>query len=195
MGLDIGVDLDGVCYDFPRAFREWVAHRTGRRLSDLAEPTCWEFFTAWGLSLEEFLELFHEGVDAGWIYGRGAPFPGTREALASLSARGHRLHVVTDRGAMGSPGAAQESTRRWLHAEGIVVDSLTVAKDKTVVPTDVFIEDLPANAQDLVGAGRAVVLLDRSWNQGFTAPGVVRVGCWAEVLGALEQFESAAREL
>lgn len=182
MGLEIGVDLDGVCYDFAQAFKAWVVHRTGRDPLTMPDPTCWEFFSAWGLSLEEFLLLFHEGVDAGWVYGRGAPMEGTKEALASLRADGHRLHVVTDRGSMGREGAAEASTREWLHAEGLVVDSLTVSKDKTVVPTHVFVEDLPTNAAALALAGRRVVLLDRLWNQDFEHPGVTRVQDWARAL-------------
>ena len=155
----VGIDLDGVCYDFADSLRTFL-EGTHRKYPN---PIRWEFYEDWGYSLEEFLDLCHDGVDAGVIFSHGEPFPGTRDALLRLRAAGHSLHVITDR-SFGKGGGSEAATRVWLDTHKIPFDSLTFSPDKTIVRTDYMIEDKLSNYDALRAAGCEVYLLDRPWN-------------------------------
>lgn len=159
----VGIDLDGVCYDFADSLRTFL-EGTHRKYPN---PTRWEFYEDWGYSLEEFLDLCHDGVNAGVIFSHGDPFPGVRDALLRLRDAGHTLHVVTDR-SFGKGGASEAATRVWLDTHQIPFDSLTFSADKTIVRTDYMIDDKLANYDALHAVGCNVFLLDRPWNQSRT---------------------------
>lgn len=156
----VGVDLDGVCYDFADSLRTFL-EGTHRKYP---EPTRWEFYEDWGFTLPEFIELCHEGVNAGVIFTEGDPFPGTVEALTRLHSAGHTIHIVTDR-SFGSAGGSEAATRLWLDGHKIPFDSLTFTSDKTIVRADYFIDDKLQNYDELFAAGVEVYLFDRPWNQ------------------------------
>ena len=172
--LRIGVDLDGVVYDFADSFRRYLIGE-GYRSSDLPDPWKWNTWECWGMSQEEWLDHFSAGVEAGVIFGTGEPFPGAVEALQRLWNSYHDIHIVTHRTV--HPDAIGW-TAKWLAEHDIPHTSLTFAKDKTVVPVDVFIEDNVENAFALSAAGTEAVLMDRPWNR--VAPGIRRVYSWAE---------------
>ena len=158
--MKIGVDIDGVCYMFVSALREHI-RQTGGRV-DLPQQTCWEFYEKdWGYTFEEFLELCNTGVDAGVVFGFGDPVPGSVETLRRLKDRGHTIHIVTSR-AFGSPGSSERVTREWLELHGVPYDTLDFTSDKTIVRTDMFIDDYAANVDALRAAGtEAWLLLDQ----------------------------------
>lgn len=158
----VGVDLDGVCYNFSASVREYLA-LTGWPHA-CPEPTRWEFYEDWGLGLGAFLDACNEGVDAGVIFSFGDPYPNVREALEIIKAKGHTIHIVTDR-SFGTNGASEAATRSWLDRHGLPFDSLTFAADKTVVHLDMMIDDKLANYDALEAAGVDVRLLTRAWNQ------------------------------
>lgn len=169
--LQIGLDLDGVCYDFVASVRRYLVTQ-GHDARKLADAQRWEFFTDWGLSIDEFLDACHDGVDADIVFATGDPFPGTAEAVSRILSAGHEVHIVTDRSfgrqlnAAGVPGdRSREHTVTWLAGAGIDYTSLTISADKTVVPTDLFIEDRDKNYYALDAAGVDVWLIDRPWNQ------------------------------
>lgn len=158
--MRIGVDLDGCVYGFVSALREYIRQTEGR--TDLPQQTCWEFYeTDWGYTPEAFRELCDAGVDAGVVFAYGEPIPGSVEVLRRLKERGHSIHIVTSRH-FGSPGASERVTREWLDRHQVPYDSLTFSHDKTIVPTDIFIDDYSANVAALRAAGvEAWMLLDQ----------------------------------
>lgn len=177
-GLDIGVDIDEVMYDFVDSLRRWLIlnghqpHYT--RISDK-----WGFFVDWGLTEAEFAHACHTGVDAGIIFRTGDPAPGTALALTRLLAAGHRIHLVTAR-AFGEPGKCEESTRAWLAEHGIPYTTLTFSADKTVRHTDLFIDDHVLNYKALVAAGVNAYLHTQDWNINFDVPPEQRVASITE---------------
>ena len=106
----------------------------------------------------------------GIIWATGEPIPGSVEALNSLRAAGHQVHIVTDRRA-GRPGLAQDHTKAWLDTVGLGYDSLTFSKDKTViletVPLSVYTDDLPANVVAMEAAGVPTWMPRTAWNTEF----------------------------
>lgn len=158
----VGVDLDGVCYDFSASVREYLTHIGWAH--SCPEPTRWEFYEDWGLSLGGFLDICHDGVDAGVIFSYGDPYPRVREALRLIRAKGHTIHIVTDR-SFGTNGASEAATRSWLDRHDLPFDSLTFSADKTVVRLDAMVDDKLANYDALDKAGVDVRLLTRAWNR------------------------------
>ncbi len=159
--LNIGVDLDGVCYDFGESLRQYLVHHEGFSLDVLHYPKVWNFFLDWGMTTEEYLEAYARGVDAGYVLRQGAPHDGCIKTLEMLKADGHQLNIVTYR-TVGSK--AIENTMAWLQEYSIPYDTICFSKDKTVVKNDVFIEDNVENFEALESAGIRSFLMDRPWN-------------------------------
>ena len=155
--MRIGIDLDHVIYPFADVFALWVHETTGRSLGELGPSSRWEFYLDWGYELDEFLQIFTDGVDAGFIFRKGLPVPGALDALHALKRAGHSLHVVTDR-SVGS--CAQANTEAWLVDHSIPYDSFTYTADKTLVRTDAFIDDMPGNVLALREVGCAAFMWD-----------------------------------
>lgn len=163
--MRVGIDLDGVCYDFAASVREYLCHTIGTHAPEAcADPQRWEFYEDWGLDLSAFIDAFHAGVDAGVVFTHGDPLPNVAEAFARIKSAGHTIHIVTDR-AMGAPGASEAATVRWLDRHGLPFDSLTFSADKTVANVDVMVDDKLSNYDALDHAGVAVWLLKRPWNK------------------------------
>ncbi|GAB3863265.1 5'-nucleotidase [Nocardioides maradonensis] len=171
--MRIGIDLDGVCYDFSASLRTYLEMSGG--LPDgcvYADVLRWEFYEDWGFSLDEFKQLCHDGVNAGVIFTHGDPFPGVHEAFSRIRVAGHTIHIVTDR-SFGRPGAAAAATIDWLARHDLSFDSITFTADKTVAGVDAMVDDKPENYAALRDAGVDAHLLTRPWNQHI--PGAQRV--------------------
>lgn len=165
--MRVGIDLDGVCYDFAESLRCYL------RAADLydkynvieGEPDKWHFYLDWGMTLEEFIEHCNKGANLGWVFGWGEPRDSAPDALAFIKGLGHSIDIITDRAFGQTPEVSEANTKRWLEHHGFVYDSLTFSADKTCVPTDMFIEDKLENYDALAAAGVEVYLVDRPWNQ------------------------------
>ncbi|MFK5691265.1 hypothetical protein ACI3EY_16530 [Ornithinimicrobium sp. LYQ92] len=179
----IGIDLDGVCYDFGSSVREYLVRENIRTHQDCPDPLRWEFYEDWGINLREFLDICHAGVDAGIIFTHGDPFPGTREAFERIKDAGHTIHIVTDR-SFGKAGASVAATGAWLHRHDLPFDSLTFSADKTVVKLDAMVDDKLTNFRDLDHAGVPTWLYDRPWNHTPTEwlPRVATLNDYAEAV-------------
>lgn len=162
--MRIGFDLDGVVYDFRRALSDYLLAKGLDHCTIENTADHWDFFEGWDFTVADFLREFTAGVDAGVIFRRGEPLPQAVWATRSLAELGHTIHIVTDRMVGTDPGASQRATAAWLADHGFVFHSLTFSADKTVVATDVFIEDKLGNADALNAAGSRCYLINRPWN-------------------------------
>ncbi len=158
----VGFDLDGVVYDFRAAHSAFEVGRGNMECALDKAADHWDYFEGWGQSLDDWLKSYAEGVDAGQILWLGDPIPGAVEVSRRLREAGHTIHIVTDRSIGKEP---QRATETWLRSVGFQYDTLDYSKDKTVVPTDVFIEDRLENADALNAAGTLCYLINRPWNE------------------------------
>lgn len=189
--MRVGVDLDGVGYDFVDSVRTWLLrclpkNHPGRselgRMGYRDNETTWDFYENWNLSLDEFLFLCALGVDAEHVFRVGVPHEGFVEGLHLLRDSGHTVSIVTDR----SLGAlSRESTLGWLNEWAIPYDDLIFTEDKTSVKADIFIEDRGRNYYALHNAGTLCYLLDRPWNRHVDA-GEFRVFSFREFVGKVQ---------
>lgn len=168
--MRVGIDLDGVCYDFSASVREYLCSTIGsHEPGACADPTRWEFYEDWGLNLNDFLDTCHAGVNAGIIFSHGDPYANVQEAFARIKSAGHSIHIVTDR-SFGKNGASEAATRAWLDRHGLPFDSITFSADKTIVRIDAMVDDKIANYDALEAAGVDVWLLTRPWNKNAPGP-------------------------
>lgn len=162
--MRIGFDVDGVIYKFTKAYHAWVNQSHDLNLNLEEEAETWDWFLKWETK-EQFAENLHNSVDAGQMYWVGELYePTIRQNLLDLRAAGHTVHIITAR-TFGRKRCAEEATRHFFHANGLTYDTLTIAKDKTSVPTDLFLEDNMANYDALEAAGVTAYLVNKPYNQ------------------------------
>ena len=165
--LDVLLDVDGVLYPLPELFTPYAADRLGRRLE--LDTTTWEFYTAWGLGYDDFVELLGEGVRERKLWWTGAPYADVAPAIERFRVGGHRIHLVSARDVRGMEAEALDATEHWLERHGIVVDTVTLAQNKTVVierlgldpRTCVAIDDGPQYIAAFEAVGVYGIVLDR----------------------------------
>lgn len=163
--MRVGFDLDGVLYDFGNSVRRYLdsIERQYGWKDDAPEPHDWNFFEYWGMDRDEFVQICHDGVDAGYIF-QGDIRPNAKDAVKAVKAAGHQIVIITDRQFGCEPVQSHNATRAWLAEHGIVYDELYFSADKTVAPTDVFVEDKLENYDHLIMSGTPCALITRPWN-------------------------------
>lgn len=160
--MRIGWDLDGIGYDFKKSNCDFEVGRGNlhRSLENCSDK--WHYYLGWGdLTTPEWLVTYAEGVDAGEILWKGEPFPDFVEVARALEIAGHENIVITDRSIGKDP---QGATKFWLNEIRFPYHELHFNPDKTIVPTDFFIEDKVENADALNAAGTKAFLFNRPWN-------------------------------
>lgn len=164
--MKIGYDLDGIGYSFGLSVSRYL-NTVGVRLPTATDQFCkhWDFYKFWGMDKEEFAQHCHDGVNNGIIFGPGWKLtrPGFFESLARTKGMGHTNVVITHR-YQGAPGNAEMNTEEWLKPVRHLVDELHYSHDKTLVDTDMFVEDNAGNYDKLVAAGVDAYLVNRPWN-------------------------------
>lgn len=166
--MRVGVDLDGVLYNFGDSVKRYL-EATGRGdvwKSGATPKPFWNFYEDWGWTLDEFKTLCNEGADAGYIFC-GPTRPNARTSIEWIKSLGHKVVIITDRAFGTTPEVSQKNTRDWLAHHRIPYDELHFSADKTVVATDMFVEDKVENFVALEAAGTDTYLITRSWNEHF----------------------------
>jgi len=161
--MRIGFDVDGVIYKFVKAYITWLNETKGTTFDVEAEATTWNWFTEWETA-EQFTINLHDSVDAGHMYWLGELYePQISQNLKDLKAAGHTIHVVTAR-LFGIQKCPLEATKYFFDANELVYDTMDITKDKTSVPTDIFLEDNLTNYDALDAAGVTSYLINRPYN-------------------------------
>lgn len=163
--MKVGFDLDGVVYDFGASVKRYLAS-IGKPVEfqeNRAEPHTWNFFESWGMTPEDFVQVCHDGADAGFIFC-GPTRPNAVAAMNDVWNAGHEVIIITDRKFGKTPAVSEKNTYDWLDMHGFAYDSVTFSADKTCVPTDIFVEDKKENFLALWEAGIPCWLITRPWN-------------------------------
>lgn len=174
----LGVDLDGVCGDYARAFRDVVAARRGIDPEDLSPQQSWDFLE-WGLSPDEFDEMHQAAVLEHRIFRTMPAIDGAADVLWRLSDAGIWIRIITHRlYANWGHAVAVADTVSWLDTVGIPYRDLCFLGAKPQVEADCYIEDAPHNVTALRERGAFVVVFDQPYNRSLPGP---RAADWAEV--------------
>lgn len=177
--MKIGIDLDGVVYDFVSALRDYLVEETGRSPSDFPDATTWGFFKEWGLTVEQYERAVRRGIRDRRVFWIGVPLPGAIDGLRALVEDGHHLTIVTAREIAGAEIAARHATESWLSAWEVPHHDLRISNSKTGLGLDLLLDDAPHHYEEAVAAGERCVLFSRPWNLG-AHPEAERVWGWNE---------------
>jgi hypothetical protein len=159
--MRIGVDLDGVGFNFHRSLQRYY-DSVGLDYDVIGTKT-YEFYDELGIPFEEYLEHCRLAADQGFLFC-GDTRPGTKEALDKIKGLGHTIHIATDRRFGTTPSVSHGHTSRWLEENDLPYDSLTFSADKTVLRVDMFVEDKLENYDALDQSGVDAWLINRRWN-------------------------------
>lgn len=164
--MRIGVDVDDVLFPwFDKAHA--ACERAG--ITNGVTPSRWECYLDYGVTLDDWLVVMKSATLDGSLY-TGDPYPGAVDAMRALKDAGHTLHIVTARGFFAHGDLIRRHTIEWFDANDVPHDSLTFSKDKTLVHSDVFVDDSWKNVSDLTAAGIRTWMVDAPHNQGNEHP-------------------------
>jgi 5'-nucleotidase len=174
----LGVDLDGVCGDYTRAFREVAAARLGVDAESLPLAHSWDF-GEWGLGAAEFERIHQEAVLEHRIFRTMPVIEGAADALWRLSDAGIWIRIITHRlYANWGHAVAVADTVAWLDRVGIPYRDLCFLGAKPQVEADCYVEDAPHNVRALRDSGAYVIVFDQPYNRSTDGP---RARDWPEV--------------
>jgi len=163
MILRVGVDLDGVGFNFHSSFLRYLDSISNGPYLNRGYCGDWHFYRKWGITDGEFVIYCNDAADKGLLFTGGVK-RGFVNAMRRIKNTGSEIHIITDRNFGSTPEVSRELTRKWLKKYSIPYDTLTFSADKTIVPTDMFVEDKLQNYDDLVLAGTKAYLINRPWN-------------------------------
>lgn len=164
--LVVGVDLDGIGHVFSAGVLDHL-HCEGLEHLWKSGPTpdpYWDWYKDWGWTDQQFVEFCNRAADHGCLF-TGHVREGFVETIQKIYQLRHYVVLITDRSFGSTPQVSQNLTVEWLRENDIPYDELIFSRDKTVRPTDVFVEDRIENYDALVGKGTNAFLVNRAWNR------------------------------
>lgn len=187
--LRLGIDLDGVIYDFHTAFRKYVAKKKNKDVSELPMADTWFFFEEqWDMSLDEYLMYIDTGVRDKEIFWRGDPIPDSLYGVSELYRQGHDIVLITARGSDLGQGddMYRHATEYWVNSQGFPYHELILDHDKTKYDLDLLIDDSGLNALSRKEKGLDTLIFSQPWNLSYQAD--YRVENWIEAVEFVKEF-------
>lgn len=166
--IRLGLDLDGVIYNFVDEFREYYSIEHGLDPEELSEVTRWEFYRDWGMTDEEyFIELGKAAINSK-VFTKGEPYPHAQEQILRLKELGFEIVIITARNVSNNPTHMElihKNTAQWLIDQNIAFDELIIDNDKTRHNLDILVDDNIWNVEAQMLAGKTGYVFDRPWNR------------------------------
>jgi 5'(3')-deoxyribonucleotidase len=193
------LDLDGVMYDFQGAATYLLNTQFGYELT--RNWPYWDFPKA-QVSKEAWEWLWAEGVTEKGVFRHGNLIKGAITGVQELGKISHLL-IATSR-----PENARSDTWSWIaHHWDLPVSGIVLVNDgswfnrKSDIGADVFIDDGPHNAMDVLEHTNALMLLvTRPWNEEMRTvfsknpvPRLKVVNSWTEIYDAVSTYAMEAK--
>lgn len=165
MITDVGIDLDGVMFDFSRVVTAVFSKHLGKQLPT---PTKWEFFDEWGLTAKEFYHLLDDLTVETEFFNSESPIRHTMQGWKMLREQNLRLHIITHRSS-----CSYNQTVRWLERYRFIPDSLHFSGDKASILSAITVDeaasvdDLVSQYQDYSDTGIRAYLFNQTWNMHY----------------------------
>lgn len=171
----IGLDLDGVCYNFERTARYMIRRRMEVRGEtpppELSEPSRnWDWIKDHSPE-RDWAWLWKDGVREG-LFRYGHVIPGAVEGVRELNEIGDVVAITA------RPQDAVHDTLAWLAMffdkaplSGIVIQSFGQKKSEVRPLPDVYIDDGTHNLEDVLeNTESSVVQFLQPWNENWRPP-------------------------
>lgn len=165
--IRLGVDIDGVCYDFVGSYRKYLMKVTGRPASDFPDAESWSFYKEqWGLTSPQYIAHLVDAVNAKELFWRGDRVEGSLEAVQQLYREDYEIVFITAREYEGIITHPRHATEYWLGINGYPYHELIVTHDKTKAEynLDILIDDSPGNLEAHGAAELRALAFDQRWN-------------------------------
>lgn len=181
--LTLNIDMDGVIYDFNGMMTSLGETYLKR---DLPVTDGWEMWDAWGVSRDEWYEMFNDAIIDG-VFAYGAEIEGAVAAVRRL-AKEHRIRIVTAKKLryLDSTLRAQKDTLNWLARSDLLnLVEVVFTSNKQGYPADVVIDDKPT--LEWAQSGSLNLLFRQPWNDSVPEeafhkePLITEVHTWDEV--------------
>jgi len=188
----LGVDLDGVCADYTKAFRTYAAKALGKPETSMGEQTSWRIEECgWGVrDRQHFLQLHRDAVVEERMFAQMPEIEGASDALWRLSDMGVYIRIITHRLVFNwEHDITVSDTVQWMQqkrADGrprIPYRDVCFCAKKGDVGADLYIDDAPHNIANLRKERNEAVCFDAPYNQ--EVPGL-RVRNWGEIIKIVE---------
>jgi 5'(3')-deoxyribonucleotidase len=175
----LGVDLDGVVGDFYDQLRIIAAQWLDRPLESLTTDVSYGL-EEWEIGEYGGYERLHRfAITQRNLFRDMKPMQDAAAVLRKLSARGIRIRIITHRLFLKYfHKTSITQTVEWLDNYDIPYWDLCFMKDKGAVGAHVYIDDAPANVENLRRQGCRTIVFSNSTNVGIEGP---RAENWLEV--------------
>jgi 5'-nucleotidase len=197
----LGVDLDGVCADYTKAFKGYVAKTLGVDETEMGPQNSWRIEECgWGVrDREHFVALHKAAVEQDGMFAYMPEIEGASDALWRLSDMGVYIRIITHRLVLNwGHEKAVSDTVAWLQAtrpDGrprIPYRDVCFCAKKADVGADLYIDDAPHNVANLRKMRNETICFDAPYNR--EVPGL-RAHTWGEVIEIVEQRLHERQEL
>lgn len=165
---DIGIDYDEPIYPWMEA-QHRLCIAAGLALPDSPVPSTWYVYDEYNCSPDAWYEVLGQGAIDGTLYTDPVD-PVTIKQMYRLKDAGHRIHIVTTRGALQHGARIRALTHEQIEREGIPHDAITFTTQKGLIHVDYALDDHPKNLADWTNSCPNLFLLDTSHNQAYSGP-------------------------
>lgn len=186
--MKLGIDCDGVIFDFVDSFRSYIKTIGNPYKAKLSvTPKSWNMWEWWEIEKQEFWELLSRySKDRG--FSKGSPMD--LEVVGKLKALSekHEILITTARhvGLDSHKNVIIDSTVEWLDFFNIPYHDLLFLRDKTLVKADIFLDDGAHHLEALHKCSKIAVCYDQPYNQSWVGH---RVKNWTEFEKFVEAYE------
>lgn len=195
----LAVDLDGVCADYTRSLRPYMAALGRSDAFDLPAPDNWNLVKAgWFADLDAYLTTHRYAVERA-LFRTMEEIPGMSDALWALSDAEVHIRIVTHRFLThGDQGGAASDTIAWLQSRRpdgrvrVPYRDLCFLGAKSDASADLHLDDAPHQVQALRDAGQEVLIFDHQYNRHLPSP---RARDWGEVVDHVITAQQAWQRL
>ena len=184
--MKIGLDIDDTILEFNEKLLVWHNEHYGTNyvFEDIIE---YMFDKLWDCTLEEAIRRIMEEFYYSEHHAQIQLLPGAKSTLDLFADRGCSFVSITSR-----PPFIQELTLELLNARevcgfvrhyflGITKSQVTKADICHAEQVIFHVDDALHHAVAVAGKGIPVILLEKPWNKGSQASGIVRVPTWDDI--------------
>lgn len=191
--LRVGWDNDGVLHNFRGGVCDYLDTFEHPWKHTREDTGGWSFFEDWGMTLADFKKVCDDGVDAGFIFNNNVR-PDAVMSVNTVKFMGHYNVMITDRQFGSTPEASHRRTFEWIADNHLMIDEVHFSADKTIVATDIFVEDKWENFEALMKVGTPCYLISRPWNA-FGGPHPNRIRDVSDYPAKVQALAARKKEL
>lgn len=185
--IRLGLDLDGVIYNFADEFHDHIAKIKRLNPTDLKSATQWSFWRDWEMTDEDYYFELGKAAINGRVFRDGEIYPHALESILKLKEMGFEIVIITARFLSNNPdhmAIIRRNTENWLINNNVPFDELIIDNDKSRHSLNILIDDSIDNIESVIMKGNDAYIFDQPWNR--EALHYPRVIGWADLLREME---------